>query len=115
MAKKPSAAEAVSTRSPDGAATGAPALDGAPPEAISAAVVSAVASAVPPAGKSGAIDAPPPPPPSEDLVHARVLDRLVHDGVTYPEGGIVTLTAAQHVELVKAGVVSNEPAGALPY
>lgn len=55
------------------------------------------------------------PPPVDDLVTARVLSLLVHDGVSYPEGGIVTLTAAQHAELWKAGVVSSEPAEDLPY
>lgn len=62
-------------------------------------------------------ETPPPetPPPAVEQVHVRVLDRLIHDGVTYSPDSIVTLTPAQHAELAKAGVVSADPAEAPPY
>ena len=111
MATRPTAKPAASTPAP---ATQPPAA--AAPEATASS--GTVTQTVPPAPDPAQVTQINPggnPPPADDLVPARVLSPLIHDGVSYPEGGIVALTAAQHAELSKAGAVSDEPAEGLPY
>lgn len=114
MATRPTAKPAASTPAP---ATQPPAAIA--PEATASS--GTVTQTVPPAPDPAQVTHfnpggnPPPPPPADDLVPARVLSPLIHDGVSYPEGGIVALTAAQQAELSKAGAVSDEPAEAPPY
>lgn len=110
MAKKPTAAEAAETQTAAGPADGATPASAAP-EAV-AALREMMGSVAADAGNPPIIPAP---MELELIVRAHVLGPLIHDGVTYAEGSVVSLTPDQHRDLVRAGVVSDQPVEALPY
>lgn len=122
MAKKPIPAAAPAAALPEQSVEGAveatvPAVVLPEPAApdVAAATVEAIAAAAPAVPAAPVAPPAPVPAPPDERIWARVLDRLDHDGVTYPAGGVVGLTPDQHRALLAAGVISNEPAEALPY
>lgn len=110
MAKKPTAADAPETQTEAGPADGATPAPTAPEAA--AALQEMMGSVAADAGNPPIIPAP---MELELMVRAHVLGPLIHDDVTYAKGSIVALTPDQHRDLVRAGVVSDELAEALPY